>query len=44
MNIVKFFMNQARKEYKKQIENKTTIELMHITRAIRKGQVECQKV
>ncbi len=36
MNMVKKFIEQARKDYERETR-KTSIELMYITRAIRKG-------
>lgn len=39
MNFVEKCIEEAREDYKKETQ-KTTIELMYITRAIRKGQVK----
>lgn len=44
MSFVNELIKNIRKEYKDKQDNKTAIELMHITRAVRKGQVKCQKV
>ena len=40
MNFVSKLVKDLRKEYKEKEANKTTIELMYITRAIRKGKVK----
>lgn len=40
MNFIEKTIEKAREDYKKEA-NKTTIELMYITRSIRKGQVKC---
>lgn len=37
MDFISKLINDLRREYKQKQENKVTIELMHITRAIRKG-------
>ena len=39
MSFVSKLIEDIRKEYKEKQGNKTTIELMYITRAIRKGQI-----
>ncbi len=44
MSFINKLIEDIRKEYKQKQENKTAIELMYITRTIRKGQVKCQKV
>lgn len=44
MSFVRKIVKDLRKEYKEKEANKVTIELMHITRAIRKGDIERGKV